>query len=190
MAPEVVRHERYSMKCDVYSFAMVAFEIFEGIIVMARPTEGGYPISCPALFRPVRVEVIQAFYAARMNSRAGSVFARVLNRPFCLCLHLPACPLCLQPNAAAYAGAAAGEQNKRPDCELLRTYNLKRTLEMEGLIKKCWRAPSLSLHIFILLFVFLMPPRCPETVWAVHVSLEECPGERSLVAAASAARGW
>lgn len=36
MAPEVFRHERYSMKCDVYSFAMVVYEMFEGFLMLAR----------------------------------------------------------------------------------------------------------------------------------------------------------
>lgn len=30
------RHERYSMKCDVYSFAMVCYEMFEGFLLLAR----------------------------------------------------------------------------------------------------------------------------------------------------------
>lgn len=34
MAPEVYRHERYSMKCDVYSFAIVLYEMFEGILML------------------------------------------------------------------------------------------------------------------------------------------------------------
>jgi serine/threonine protein kinase len=29
MAPEVFKHEFYGLKCDVYSFAMVMYELFE-----------------------------------------------------------------------------------------------------------------------------------------------------------------
>lgn len=37
MAPEVFRHEPYSMKVDVYSFAMVIYEIFEGFLNLKDP---------------------------------------------------------------------------------------------------------------------------------------------------------
>ncbi len=31
MAPEVFRHERYNNKVDVYGFAMIAYQLFEGV---------------------------------------------------------------------------------------------------------------------------------------------------------------
>jgi len=31
MAPEVFRHEPYNNKVDVYAFAMIAFQLFEGL---------------------------------------------------------------------------------------------------------------------------------------------------------------
>ena len=52
MAPEVVRHEKYSMKCDVYSFAMVLYEIFEGLIATARAAAAAAAASCFTLMPP------------------------------------------------------------------------------------------------------------------------------------------
>ena len=37
MAPEVFRHERYSLKVDVFSFAIICYEMFEGLLVVADP---------------------------------------------------------------------------------------------------------------------------------------------------------
>ena len=31
MAPEVFRHEQYNNKVDVYGFAMIAYQLFEGV---------------------------------------------------------------------------------------------------------------------------------------------------------------
>ena len=31
MAPEVFRHEQYNNKVDVYSFAMICYQLFEGV---------------------------------------------------------------------------------------------------------------------------------------------------------------
>ncbi|MEW5309905.1 MAG: hypothetical protein WDW38_001748 [Sanguina aurantia] len=42
MAPEVFRHEPYNLKVDVYSYAMIAFQLFEGCIPFSgdRPSGG------------------------------------------------------------------------------------------------------------------------------------------------------
>ena len=37
MAPEVFKNELYGLKCDVYSFAMIAYEVFEGIMLLRDP---------------------------------------------------------------------------------------------------------------------------------------------------------
>mmetsp|Transcript_18088 Transcript_18088/g.44625 ORF Transcript_18088/g.44625 Transcript_18088/m.44625 type:complete len:181 (-) Transcript_18088:249-791(-) len=40
MAPEVYRHEEYSLKVDQYAFAMIAYQAFQGV----RPFEGLRPM--------------------------------------------------------------------------------------------------------------------------------------------------
>ena len=37
MAPEVFRHEFYGLKCDAYSYAMVVYEVFEGLLMLKDP---------------------------------------------------------------------------------------------------------------------------------------------------------
>jgi len=37
MAPEVFKHEFYGLKCDVYSYAMVVYELFEGLLAFGDP---------------------------------------------------------------------------------------------------------------------------------------------------------
>ena len=39
MAPEVFRHERYGLKCDVFSFAIVMYELFEGLMIVSDPVK-------------------------------------------------------------------------------------------------------------------------------------------------------
>jgi serine/threonine protein kinase len=41
-APEVFRHEPYNTKVDVYAFAMLCFELFEG----RAPFDGWDPVEC------------------------------------------------------------------------------------------------------------------------------------------------
>ncbi len=52
MAPEVFRHERYSCKCDVYAFAFICFELFEGLYRTEDPTAHAKAAAGPAAFRP------------------------------------------------------------------------------------------------------------------------------------------
>lgn len=59
-----------------------------------------------------------------------------------------------QSDAGVFAKEAASEKNTRPDCELLRAFNLKRTLEMEKLIKRCWCALR-RCHVLTLLCTLL-----------------------------------
>ena len=37
MSPEVFKHENYGLKADVYSFSVIMYECFEGIIVAEDP---------------------------------------------------------------------------------------------------------------------------------------------------------
>ena len=37
MAPEVFKNEAYGLKCDVYSFAVIAYEVFEGLMLLRDP---------------------------------------------------------------------------------------------------------------------------------------------------------
>ena len=68
MAPEVYRHERYSLKCDVFSFAVIAFELFEApLVARARAP----PPPPPARPRP-RVRTRQAFVTRRPGQVADS----------------------------------------------------------------------------------------------------------------------
>jgi len=39
MAPEVFRHEFYGLKCDVFSFGMVMYELFEGLMALGDPVQ-------------------------------------------------------------------------------------------------------------------------------------------------------
>ena len=52
MAPEVFKNELYGLKCDVYSFAMIAYEVFEGIMLMRDPVSWAHGASGPDETRP------------------------------------------------------------------------------------------------------------------------------------------
>jgi serine/threonine protein kinase len=52
MAPEVFKNELYGLKCDVYSFAMIAYEVFEGIMLMRDPVSWAHGASGPDEMRP------------------------------------------------------------------------------------------------------------------------------------------
>ena len=52
MAPEVFKNELYGLKCDVYSFAMIAYEVFEGIMLLRDPVSWAHGASGPDETRP------------------------------------------------------------------------------------------------------------------------------------------
>ena len=52
MAPEVFKNELYGLKCDVYSFAMIAYEVFEGIMLMRDPVSWAHSAAGPDETRP------------------------------------------------------------------------------------------------------------------------------------------
>lgn len=91
MAPEVVRHERYSMKCDVFSFAMVTFELFEGLIASKDPQRFAQMAAKAPHVRP-ECEMLQALGTRRARATEGLIKA-------CWCAVIA--------SAAAAAGAAA-----------------------------------------------------------------------------------
>lgn len=49
MAPEVFRHEQYNNKVDIYGFAMIAYQLFEGVppFYMLDPIDAGERIDPP-----------------------------------------------------------------------------------------------------------------------------------------------
>lgn len=52
MAPEVFRHEKYCCKCDVYAFAFICFEMFEGLYRTDDPAAHALAAAGPNAFRP------------------------------------------------------------------------------------------------------------------------------------------
>lgn len=77
MAPEVVRHERYSMKCDVYSFAIVLYEIFEGIIVAQNAAAFAAGAAGPQHKRP------ECVYLPAMNQKRTALMEGLIQRCWC-----------------------------------------------------------------------------------------------------------
>lgn len=52
MAPEVFRHEFYGLKCDVFSFAMVLYELFEGLMPISDPIKWAHKVAGKEKLRP------------------------------------------------------------------------------------------------------------------------------------------
>lgn len=52
MAPEVFKHEFYGLKCDVYSYAMVVYEVFEGLLMLQDPVTWAHGASGSRCIRP------------------------------------------------------------------------------------------------------------------------------------------
>ena len=52
MAPEVFKNELYGLKCDVYSFAMIAYEVFEGMMLLRDPVAWAHDAAGPDETRP------------------------------------------------------------------------------------------------------------------------------------------
>jgi serine/threonine protein kinase len=52
MAPEVFRHDFYGLKCDLYSFAIVAFELFEGLLTLRDPVSWAHRATGEEALRP------------------------------------------------------------------------------------------------------------------------------------------
>lgn len=52
MAPEVFRHEFYGLKCDAYSYAMVVYEVFEGLLMLKDPVTWAHGASGSRCIRP------------------------------------------------------------------------------------------------------------------------------------------
>ena len=72
MAPEVFRHERYSCKCDVYAFAFICFELFEGIYRTEQPIEHARAAAGPNNFRP-ELGLMAAMGTARCAAMAALI---------------------------------------------------------------------------------------------------------------------
>jgi hypothetical protein len=73
MAPEVFRHERYSCKVDVYAFAMICFEMFEGLYRMEDP--GAHAAAAAAKQAPFRPDL--ALLAALGSKRCLDMAALI-----------------------------------------------------------------------------------------------------------------
>ena len=52
MAPEVFKHEFYGLKCDVYSYAMVVYEVFEGLLAFGDPITWAHRAASSEKARP------------------------------------------------------------------------------------------------------------------------------------------
>lgn len=52
MAPEVFKNESYGLKCDVYSFAVIAYEVFEGLMLLRDPVSWAHSASGDEQVRP------------------------------------------------------------------------------------------------------------------------------------------
>ena len=52
MAPEVFRHEFYGLKADVYSFAIVMYEVFEGLMALGDPIAWAHRAAGKVQLRP------------------------------------------------------------------------------------------------------------------------------------------
>mmetsp|Transcript_9932 Transcript_9932/g.17884 ORF Transcript_9932/g.17884 Transcript_9932/m.17884 type:complete len:474 (-) Transcript_9932:2297-3718(-) len=68
MAPEVFRHEPYNTKVDVYAFAMLCFELFEG----RAPFDGWDPVECAKAValqgeRPIMIKLDKENDPVRMD---------------------------------------------------------------------------------------------------------------------------
>ncbi|KAL1327769.1 hypothetical protein HN51_037770 [Arachis hypogaea] len=87
MAPEVFKHRRYDKKVDVYSFAMILYEMLEGEPPFAsyepydaakRAAEGHRPTFRAKGYTPELQELTQQSWAADMNQRPS--FIDILKR--------------------------------------------------------------------------------------------------------------
>ncbi|KAE9607358.1 hypothetical protein Lal_00026920 [Lupinus albus] len=87
MAPEVFKHRRYDKKVDVFSFAMILYEMLEGEPPFAnfepyegakRAAEGHRPIIREKGYTPELIELTEQCWAADMNQRPS--FIDILKR--------------------------------------------------------------------------------------------------------------
>nr|GMD15243.1 serine/threonine-protein kinase STY8 [Ipomoea batatas] len=87
MAPEVFKHRRYDKKVDVYSFAMILYEMLEGDPPLSghqpyeaakHAAEGQRPIFRAKGFIPELKELVEQCWAADMNQRPS--FLEILKR--------------------------------------------------------------------------------------------------------------
>lgn len=79
MAPEVVRHERYSLKCDVYSFAILAYEIFEGIILAQNAAMFAAGAAGPQHKRP------ECAFLKALGQKRTLLMEALIHRCWCAC---------------------------------------------------------------------------------------------------------
>lgn len=103
MAPEVFRHERYSLKCDVFSFSMIAFELFEGIIIDVR-----------SLFRRAASCTLPLSYSFLSGRRCASLLRLCLAPAALLQLHRPRNPQQSLCNKSPYLPLALRMQSQDP----------------------------------------------------------------------------
>ncbi|XP_019420319.1 PREDICTED: serine/threonine-protein kinase STY46-like [Lupinus angustifolius] len=87
MAPEVFKHRRYDKKVDVFSFAMILYEMLEGEPPFAnlepyegakRAAEGHRPTIREKGYTPELIELTEQCWAADMNQRPS--FIDILKR--------------------------------------------------------------------------------------------------------------
>ena len=72
MSPEVFKHEFYGLKCDVYSFAVVVYEIFEGLFVLDDPVTWAHRASGADEIRPAWA-YMEAYESRRCQETAELV---------------------------------------------------------------------------------------------------------------------
>lgn len=66
------RHERYSCKCDVYAFAFICYELFEGIYRTEQPVDHARAAAGPTNFRP-ELALMAAMGTARCAAMAALI---------------------------------------------------------------------------------------------------------------------
>lgn len=106
MAPEVVRHDKYSMKCDVYSFAVVVYELFEGLVATPDPQK----FARDAAVRRKRPECATL---RGQNLKRSRAVEGLIAACWCAALRPPARPTAA-PAAARLLGVSVGWLVMRP----------------------------------------------------------------------------